>query len=252
MTRLGGHLHVLDAHPVVKVYRNVFGIEEYHSHLRWRATKRYLDRTATSILEVGAGAGLVTFKVADLMPSARIVASEFEDASVSAAQRIATELGYADRVHFSQADLRELASDGETFDQALLIDVLEHIDDEATALENLARAIRPGGTLIVSTPTPNYPRIFGREFHESIGHVRDGYWLDDLQRVLAPAGFTIEAHHYYTGRLASRACSLFYRRGVHSQKSKLLLTPPLLVPGLIEPDQKPEHAASIALLARRT
>lgn len=252
MTPLGQSHALLDEPKVLRVYRRLFGIEDYHSHFRWNAIKRYLDPTAKRILEVGAHSGLVTFEVAKRNPGATIIASEFDAERLADAETIRAGLGVTN-VELSQADLRELAVDSASFDQALLIDVLEHIDDQETAVAHLADAIKPGGSLVVSVPTPNYPRVFGRAFHEEIGHVRDGYWLEDLQAVLEPAGFRVEAHHYYTGKAASRGCSLFYRRQPPVKlRWRMLVTPPVLFAGLRgERDVPREEAASIALLARR-
>jgi len=252
MSPLGKSHALLDEAPLLQRYRRIFGIEDYHSHFRWNAIKRYLDPSAKRILEVGAHSGLMTFEIVKHNPDAVIVASEFDAEKLADAQTIRKALG-ANSVELSQADLRELSVDAASFDQALLIDVLEHIDDQQTAVAHLAAAIKPGGSLVVSVPTPNYPVVFGRAFHESIGHVREGYWLEDLQDVLEPAGFKIEAHHYYTGPIASRGCSMYYRREPGMKfRWRMLSTPPMLAAGLLgERNVTRDRAASIALLARR-
>jgi 2-polyprenyl-3-methyl-5-hydroxy-6-metoxy-1,4-benzoquinol methylase len=51
------------------------------------------------------------------------------------------------------ADLaRPLPASIETFDAILALDVIEHVDVDREALQNLARLTRPGGILIVSVP----------------------------------------------------------------------------------------------------
>jgi len=113
----------------------------------------------------------------------------------------------------SQQDLRELGAES-TFDQVLAIDVLEHIDDDVLAIRQIANALTSGGRLVISVPTPNYPNTFGRDFADNLGHVRDGYWLEDIGPKLDAAGLRVEQHHYYTRRWVSLACRLFYKSGI--------------------------------------
>ena len=230
----------------VRVYRRQFGIEDFHTHIRWEAVRDWIDTESDLTLEVGCNVGVLTIEVARLIKGT-LVASEFDDELLAVA-RAAIETNGLDNVELSQADLRDL---GEIprFHQALLIDVLEHIDDDELALRQLAAALIPGGTLIVSVPTPRYPIVFGRPFHEAIGHVRDGYWLPDLTAKLNSAGFSVQQHRYYTGPRASWACSRFYRGRIPTRA--LLPVLPLLRPFAIrgEAQASEQNAASLAVVA---
>ena len=105
--------------------------------------------------------------------------------------------------------------------------------------------------MIVSVPTPRYPVVFGRAFHEAIGHVRDGYWLSDLTAKLEAAGFTVQQHRYYTGPRASWACSRFYR-GRLPTKALLPVLPLLRSFALRGEDFATEqNAASLAVIAAK-
>lgn len=193
----------------MRFYTRLVGVGDFHTHLRWDAIKGWIDPNAKRTLEVGANTGVMTVEVARRVHGL-VVASEFDEELLEKARRVVAAAGVPN-VELGQEDLRTLSTGG-GFDQALLIDVLEHIDDDRLALCQLAGALMPGGRLLISVPTPNYPVVFGRAFHESIGHVRDGYWLRDLQPLLDGAGFDVAGHRYYTGRLASWACSGWYRQ----------------------------------------
>jgi ubiquinone/menaquinone biosynthesis C-methylase UbiE len=82
----------------------------------------------------------------------------------------------------------------ETFDCVTALDVLEHIPDDGKAAAELARVLKPGGYLIVSTPTehfrhPYYKWPFGlfcyteQEVWEQWGHVRRGYTEEEVIRL---------------------------------------------------------------------
>ena len=71
-----------------------------------------------------------------------------------------------------------------TFDWLLLIDVLEHLETPGQLLEKLDANVKEGGLVLISVPTPCYPRVFGEAFHREVGHVVDGYRLAALDRLL--------------------------------------------------------------------
>ena len=98
----------------------------------------------------------------------------------------------------SQGSLTALPFGAGSFDVVMCSEVLEHVEDEATAVAELARVLTPGGLLLLSVPTPPAP------FDPA--HVREGYTLEELTRVLAAGGFEI---------LGSRWCMHAWMRGLY-------------------------------------
>lgn len=243
---LGSSHAAVASGAVMAAYRRRFGIEDFHSHIRWEAIRDYVDTDSQLTVEVGCNIGVMTIEVAKAI-SGTLVASEFDDELLSVARSVAEKAG-VDNIELSQADLRELGEQPR-FQQALLIDVLEHIDDDDVALRQLSDALVAGGTAIVSVPTPRYPDVFGRAFHEAIGHVRDGYLLPELQEKLLAAGLVVQEHRYYTGPRASRVCSWFYKSKV--PRRLLLPVMPLLLAWARagESHSTERNAASLALIA---
>lgn len=104
------------------------------------------------------------------------------------------------RPHVSiRFDLTSLPLRSESFDAAICIHVLEHIEDDAAAMAELFRVIRPGGWAFISVPvrldhpthedaaiTTPHDRL--REFGET-DHVR--YYGYDLVARLEAAGFRV-------------------------------------------------------------
>jgi SAM-dependent methyltransferase len=246
---LGASKSLIDARWPFRLYRRVFGAEDMHSHYRWDAVSRYLDLRAGSTLEVGGGDGRISFEAVDRGLSGDVLLTEFDPASVAEAKLVAAR-GHYDNVMVTQMDLRQLSAE-RGFDQVLAVDVLEHIDDDRLALAEIAAVLVPRGRLVVSVPTPRYPLVFGRAFHEHLGHVRDGYWLEDLTTKLEEAGLRVESSHYYTGAWVSRACRLFYGSGVPYVVG--VLWAPLVRPLLRRTERRArrETSASLALVAVR-
>lgn len=66
-----------------------------------------------------------------------------------------------DNIRFIQADLDEQAQAlrDERFDTVVCLDVLEHIEDDATLLTRLAQIVEPGGHVLIKVPA--CPWLFG-------------------------------------------------------------------------------------------
>jgi SAM-dependent methyltransferase len=201
-------------------YARLYGCSDVHTHVRWRAVRGAVPVVPT-LLDVGSGDGMLTIEVARRNPAMSVRGLDLDPVAVANAEqaRSAIELG---NVSFEVADV--MALDLPSVDAALLIDIIEHVDDDAALIEHVGRAIEPGGRLVISTPTPNFPRFFGREFHNAVGHVRDGYTPDDLAPLLAKAGFAVESTSYYTRFPASLVCAVFYRY-LWRNKAGVLLSP---------------------------
>ena len=255
--RLGASKSLIESRASFRIYRRLFGAEDMHSHYRWAAIAPLIDLDASHTLEVGGGDGRISFEVASAGHTGALTITELDPTTVAEARQIKAAAGF-DQVHVSQQDLRQLALT-HSYDQVLAIDVLEHIEDDRAALREIVAVMSPGARLVISVPTPNYPRVFGREFHQHLGHVRDGYWLHDIQALLEEAGLDVLTHRYYTGRAVSRAANLFYARGIPYQLG--VLWAPLVRPFLLRSETNPrarveascraEHAASLCLVATR-
>jgi len=90
------------------------------------------------------------------------------------------------------------------FDAAIFVEVLEHIppDDCASALRNIAALLRPAGTLVLTTPSVNYPntnRAHYRHFTEEI--LRDLFAEAGCFEIESVEGYgDVPAEHRYYRR----------------------------------------------------
>ena len=108
-------------------------------------TVRALFPEALAVLELGCGTGYTLRALRNALPRAELTGTElFEEGLRVARTRW-------DSVRLLQADARALPF-GSEFDLVGAFDVLEHIDDDATALSETRRVVRPGGGIIVTVP----------------------------------------------------------------------------------------------------
>jgi SAM-dependent methyltransferase len=88
------------------------------------------------------------------------------------------------------------------FDRVIASEILEHIPDDSAAMRELARVLRPGGTMAVTVPrclpeTINW--VLSDEYHDTPGgHVRI-YRRSTLDRRLRRTGLESEGHHHAHG-----------------------------------------------------
>lgn len=88
-------------------------------------------------------------------------------------------------VRFAVCNAEDASFKTNSFDKVLCTEVLEHIENDDKAFQELARMIKPGGLILISVPS--IKGIFG-SFVKEIGH-RDGKGFEKHYR----KGYSIEA-----------------------------------------------------------
>jgi 2-polyprenyl-3-methyl-5-hydroxy-6-metoxy-1,4-benzoquinol methylase len=115
------------------------------------------------VLELGAGHGAIT---ACYAAGREVVASDLSDACVAVLRR---RFEGASNVRVVQQDLRQLDDSGERFDSVVMLNVLEHIEDDVGVLSVLPRVLRPGGRIVIYVPALN--ALYGKP-DRMLGHFR--------------------------------------------------------------------------------
>jgi SAM-dependent methyltransferase len=151
---------------------------------RYRAYQLELiaPHVGDSVLEVGAGQGDFSDQLTGLR---RVVVTDVDpDASAAMGAR------FADRPEFEarRLDLDDPATldIGEPVSAVVAINVLEHIEDDASALARLASLVAPGGRVVMFVP--GYQQLYG-DFDRAVGHVRR-YTPTTLRAAYVRAGLT--------------------------------------------------------------
>ena len=119
----------------------------FNAHLRWDVITRELaGLDVTDVLEIGPGEGAVACRLA---PGRTYTGVELSDRTRAITEQRLTQLGAPGRLVASLEDLPE----DERFDLVCAFEVIEHIDADREALASWAQRLRPGGTLLISTPS---------------------------------------------------------------------------------------------------
>jgi SAM-dependent methyltransferase len=134
----------------------------------------------TSFLEIGCGTGFVLSGISKRFPGMRLLGSEyFEDGLVYARQRVP-------HAEFMQLDARCIPHESE-LDAIGAFDVLEHVKEDEAVLEQIYKALKPGGYVFITVPQHDWLWSTVDEF---ACHIRR-YAAHDLHQKVCRAGFEI-------------------------------------------------------------
>ena len=126
--------------------------------------------------------GFVIGEICSALPRAAVVGSDY---ILSSLEKLAARLP---GVPLLQFDLRHCPLPDACVDAVTSLNVLEHIDDDAQALREIARILRPGGLAHIEVPAG--PSCY--DFYDELLMHHRRYRLSELLAKAQEAGFTVE------------------------------------------------------------
>jgi len=146
--------------------------------------QRLVSRSPTRVLEIAAGTGVVTRKLAAVLPeSVSIVATDRNQAMLDHASALATKRP----VEWRQADAMQLPFDDETFDALVCQFGVMFFPDKAKAFSEARRVLKSGGVYLFNT----WDRIEENEFADAVTTALESLFPEDPPRFMArtPHGY---------------------------------------------------------------
>jgi SAM-dependent methyltransferase len=183
-------------------------LSEINRYNRW-IYEQFAEYLGPRVLEVGSGTGNITQFL--LTGNRAVVATD-----VIAKYRDELRSRFAEHANLqiSSFDLNRAAPAemlANPFDTVVCLNVLEHIQDDAFALQQMAATLKPGGHLALLVPAH---QVLHGAFDEAVGHFRR-YGKQALRERLTSAGFRVHSLRFFNcaatlpwfinGRLLRRA-----------------------------------------------
>jgi SAM-dependent methyltransferase len=144
-----------------------------------------------NVLEVGGGIGNFTPQLAGA--AKKVVSLEPNEYCFGQLQEKIAGLANVTPLRATVESLDTVLPAGEKFDAIVLMNVLEHIQDDRAVLTALKRRLAPGGRLVVLVPAG--PWAFGH-MDERLGHYRR-YAKGYARQLFSAVGLNITAMRYY-------------------------------------------------------
>ncbi|MCK6606548.1 MAG: methyltransferase domain-containing protein [Ignavibacteriaceae bacterium] len=170
--------------------------------------RKELGSKKIDIYDAGCGYGQYTYFMSQKLAPCTIYASDIKEDWINDCREYFTSQKI-NNVSFHVEDLRNISHENR-FDLIVCVDVMEHIHEDVEVLGNYHRALKPGGFLVINTPS-----IYGgsdvHDDHEEsfIGeHARDGYSFEDLRDKCEPLGLKVYSSRYTYGFWGDKAWRL--------------------------------------------
>ncbi|MBS0209209.1 MAG: methyltransferase domain-containing protein [Planctomycetes bacterium] len=178
---------------------------------RWQWLRARLPVTDREprLIDIGCGTG--AFTIGAGRRGYRGLGLSWDEANQREARRRAEQCQVAN-VEFDVCDVRYLDQRDQYRDQydvAICLEVIEHVLDDERLMRGIARCVKPGGRVLLTTPSFHYRAITPSDdgpFRpvEDGGHVRRGYTPERLLALCHAAGLVEPKISYCSGFLSQK------------------------------------------------
>jgi ubiquinone/menaquinone biosynthesis C-methylase UbiE len=175
---------------------NPTGIGPWYELVREHLRQQEGILAGARALEVGGGECRFSTWLAE-NGAASVIGSDFSPAVIDCARRTAS----PPNVTFEVQDAQALTYPDDEFDLVVSCEMMEHLPDAPRAIEEFARVLRPGGTLLLTFPNYMsitgvhrlYRKAQGRDEMEGGQPIANLTTYPQIRRWVRAAGFSIES-----------------------------------------------------------
>lgn len=148
-------------HPNYRLWANYAKFAKDRGALVAQILAREIDINDARILDIGCGAGGTSLVLAE--KGAHVSAIDFNSSRVLNFKKVVSKSGLSIKVEKGRA--RKLNFKDSQFDCVILQDVIEHLNKPEVAVKEIARVLKKGGSVYLSTPNRWSPLNFISDPH---------------------------------------------------------------------------------------
>lgn len=209
MNETAGHLlpprkaHALDLFAKLpRQYDEMGWLLSFGEDRRWRRTMvaQIAASPADRILDVATGTGLVAAELVRRYGCSVVGVDQSEDMLSRARRRLASEPHLARRIELVTAEAERLPFADNEFDGITVGYLLRYVDDPAVVIRELARVVKPGGT------------IASLEFGVPSWRPAHAFWKAYTRYAMPAAGRLVSRGWREVGRFLSHSIPEYYER----------------------------------------
>lgn len=205
-----------------RIYHELYRLErDYWWHKAKRRLvlqtliKRQKGQNHIRVLDAGCGTGIMLSEMQEIFPNSFGV-----DKSVLAL-KFSKKRGLKN-LHRGNLE-KTLLFKKNSFDVITCLDVIEHLDKDRVAVEELLRVLKPGGRLLITVPA--YMTLWTHH-DEMLWHKRR-YRRSQLKKLLTGAGFQVKNASYFYSFIAPLAFVMYKMKFMfNSRRSNSSIIPP--------------------------
>lgn len=159
-------------------------------HWWWEGRRKLIenllqDHTPNKVLDIGCGTGETLTFLKTLYPKAKMFGVDMLPEAVVYTK---------ERKHKAlKADAKKLPFKNSTFDTVLILDVIEHIDDDTRVLKEAKRVLTKEGVIIITAPALSF---IWSNHDKNQGHYRR-YDKDRFARIAKNTGLKVKYLSYF-------------------------------------------------------
>ena len=203
---------IIRAIPVLRVafYKllDLMFLRSWYVRRELRELRKKFGNRQIAILDAGSGYGQYTYFMAKHLSPATILAVDLKQDWIDDCRHFFAEDAYK-HVSFAIEDLTKIEHEIK-FDLIVCVDVMEHILEDEVVFGNFQRALKPGGYVLINSPSVfGGSDVHGDDDESFIGeHARDGYSHTELQEKMQRQGLKMYQYKYTYGFWGDKAWRL--------------------------------------------
>lgn len=141
--------HILKQVPVDYYFAGIKNnpLQSLWHKRKWAVIQNLLKEGSGTLLDIGCADGTTTHNISLASPKLKVTGVDLYKETIDFAKK-----KYPD-INFIFADAQKMPLKSGSFNYVCAIEILEHLENPDTALEEIKRVLGPGGTLIVGQDT---------------------------------------------------------------------------------------------------
>ena len=161
--------------------------------LRWQVLKSVFKaeiKEDFKVLDIVGGDGFIASRIKKLYPDIDITVVDIDNPGLQKAKERGIKTIFSDCLNLSTVK-------DNSMDVVLGLDLLEHVEQDGLFIKEMARLLKKGGKFILTTPVekgvsfPFISKANSEKFNKNWGHIRKGYSIENLRKLLETSGLKI-------------------------------------------------------------